>query len=160
MNGLRSGARSVLKWFSPLYVVLIIVQVFLAGEGVFRPRTVYDSDTCKKAVCGGSTTLDPHRFLGFVLTEPLAFLFLITALLAWYPDGRTRTVTIVAPILTFLQLVLAGIGKWVGGLHVLNAILVLAMYSWLTYSLRRRQPAPAAGGPTARDQAGTVSAGP
>jgi hypothetical protein len=27
-----------------LYVVLIIVQMFLAGEGVFRLRTVYDSD--------------------------------------------------------------------------------------------------------------------
>ena len=143
MSGLRRGARSVLKWFSPLYVVLIIVQMFLAGEGVFRLRTVYDSDTCKKAVCGGSTTLDPHRFLGFVLTEPLALLFLITALLAWYPDRRVRTVSIVAPILTFVQLVLAGIGKWVGGLHVLNAVLILGMYGWLTYRLRREQPASA-----------------
>ena len=51
MSGVRRGARSVLKWFSPLYVVLIIVQVFLAGEGVFRLRTVYDSDTCKTRVC-------------------------------------------------------------------------------------------------------------
>ena len=84
MSGVRSGARSVLKWFSPLYVVLIIVQIFLAGEGVFRLRTVYDSDTCKKAICGGSKTLDPHRFLGFVLTQPLAILFLIAALLAFF----------------------------------------------------------------------------
>jgi hypothetical protein len=146
MSGVRRGARSVLKWFSPLYVVLIIVQVFLAGEGVFRLRTVYDSDTCKTKVCGGSTTLDPHRFLGFVLTEPLALLFLITALLAWYPDKRVRVVAIVAPILTFLQLVLAGIGKWAGGLHVLNAILILGMYGWLTYRLRHEQPASAEAG--------------
>jgi hypothetical protein len=54
MSGVRRGARSVLKWFSPLYVVLIFVQVFLA----------------------------------------------------------------------------------VGGLHVLNAILILGMYGWLTYRLR------------------------
>ena len=40
-----------------------------------------------------------------------------------------------APILTFVQLVLAGIGKWVGGLHVLNAVLILGMYGWLTYRL-------------------------
>jgi len=113
---------------------------------VFRLRTVYDSDTCKKTVCGGSTTLDPHRFLGFVLTEPLALLFLITALLAWYPDKRVRVVAIVAPILTFLQLVLAGVGKWVGGLHVLNAILILGMYGWLTYKLRHEQPASAEAG--------------
>ena len=151
MSGVRRGARSVLKWFSALYVVLIIVQVFLAGEGVFRLRNVYDSDTCKKASshCGGSTTLDPHRILGFILTEPLALLVLITALLAWYPNTRVRNVTIVAPILTFLQLVLAGIGKWVGGLHVLNAILILGMFGWLTYTLRRGQPAPAEAGPEA-----------
>ena len=138
MSGVRRGARSVLKWFSPLYVVLIIVQVFLAGEGVFRLRTVYDSDTCKTAVCGGSTTLDPHRILGFILTEPLALLFLLAALVAWYPNKRVRIVTIVVPILTFVQLILAVVGKWVGGLHVLNAILILGMYGWLTYTLRRK----------------------
>lgn len=117
MSGVRRGARAVLRWFAPLYVTLIIVQVFLAGEGVFRLRNVYDSDTCKQtaAHCGGSNTLDPHRFLGFVLTEPLALLFVITALLAWHPDTRVRVVSIVAPILTFVQLILAVIGKWVGG---------------------------------------------
>ena len=149
MSSVRRGAQSVLKWFSPAYVVLIIVQVFLAGEGVFRLRTVYDSDTCKTAVCGGSMTLDPHRFLGFVLTEPVAALFLITALLAWHPDRHVRIVSILAPILTFTQTVLAGIGKWVGGLHVLNAVLILAMYGWLTYRLRHEQPAPAEPEPAA-----------
>ncbi len=143
MNGVRHGARSVMKWFSPLYVVLIVVQVFLAGEGVFRLRTVYDSDTCKKAVCGGSTTLDPHRFLGFILTLPLAILFLIVALLAWHPDTRVRVISLVVPILTFLQLVLAGIGKWVGSLHVLDAFIIMWMFGWLTYTLRREQPAAA-----------------
>ena len=151
MSGVRRGARSVLKWFSPLYVVLLIVQVFLAGEGVFRLRNVYDSDTCKQAAshCGGSTTLEPHRILGFILTEPLALLFLITALLAWHPNTRVRIVTIVAPILTFVQLILAVVGKWVGGLHVLNAILILGMYGWLTYRLRHEQPAFAEAGPAA-----------
>jgi hypothetical protein len=136
MSGVRRSARSVLKWFSPLYVVLIIVQVFLAGEGVFRLRTVYDSDTCKTTICGGSTTLDPHRILGFILTEPLALLFLVAALLAWHPNKRVRIVTIVVPILTFVQLLLAVVGKWVGGLHVVNAILILGMYGWLTHKLR------------------------
>jgi hypothetical protein len=163
MSGVRRGARSVLKWLSALYVILIIVQVFLAGEGVFRLKNVYDSDTCKKATshCGGSTTLDPHRFLGFVLTEPLALLFLIAALLAWHPNRRVRIVTIVAPILTFVQLVLAVVGKWVGGLHVLNAVLILGMYGWLTYTLRRGQAAPAEAGPGAIPaDGGAIGAGP
>ena len=137
MSGVRRGARSLLKWLSALYVVLILAQVFLAGEGVFRLRNVYDSDTCKQAGsnCGGSTTLDPHRILGFILTEPLALLFLIVALVAWHPTRRVRIVSIVAPILTFVQLLLAVVGKWVGGLHVLNAILILAMYGWLAHTL-------------------------
>jgi hypothetical protein len=149
MSGVRRGARAVLKWFALLYVVLIVVQMFLAGEGIFRVRPVYDSDACKQANahCGGSNSLDPHRFVGFVLTEPLALLFLITALLAWHPDMRVRVVSVVAPILTFVQLILAVVGKWVGGLHVLNAILILGMYGWLTYRLRHEQPAPAATGP-------------
>jgi hypothetical protein len=58
-------------------------------------------------------------------------------------------VTIVAPILTFVQLLLAVVGKWVGGLHVLNAILILGMYGWLTYKLRHGQPASAEAGPAA-----------
>ena len=32
MSGVHNVARSILKWFSALYVVAIIVQVFLAGE--------------------------------------------------------------------------------------------------------------------------------
>ena len=52
--------------------------------------------------------------------------------------GRRGRVQAVAPILTFVQLVLAGIGKWVGSLHVLNAVLILGMYGWLTYRLSAR----------------------
>ena len=46
---MRRGARSVLKWFSGLYVVLIIVQVFLAGEGIFGLYNIKHSDDCDKA---------------------------------------------------------------------------------------------------------------
>jgi hypothetical protein len=146
----RSGARSVLKWFSGLFVVLIVIQVFLAGEGIFRMNTIIHSDDCNKAHAvpcpGNSKTLDVHRFLGFILTQPGALLFLIVALVAWHPNMRVRVISIVVPILTFVQLILAVIGKWVGGLHPVNAILILGMYGWLFYTLRREgssAPAPA-----------------
>ena len=77
MSGLRPGARSVLKWFSALYVVLIVVQVFLAGEGIFGLNNIKNSDDCDKsgAHCiANSKTLDPHRALGFILTGPGAIL--------------------------------------------------------------------------------------
>ena len=48
MSGVRRGARSVLKWFSALYVLLIIVQVFLAGAGIFGINVIKNSDDCDK----------------------------------------------------------------------------------------------------------------
>ena len=35
MAGVRRGARAVLKYFAPLIFVLIVVQILLAGEGIF-----------------------------------------------------------------------------------------------------------------------------
>jgi len=155
MSGVRRGARSVLKWFSALYVVAIVVQVFLAGEGIFGLYNIEHSDDCDKtgAHCiANSKTLDPHRALGFFLTLPAAVLFLILALLAWHPNKRIRIVSIVAPILTFVQMVLPGLGRWGGAFHPLNAILVLGLYAWLAHQLRRpgdveaAVPGPAAAG--------------
>jgi len=144
MAGVRRGARSVLKWFAPLYVVLIVVQVFLAGEGIFGMKNISDSDHCNKSgvqCIANSKDLDPHRALGFFLTMPGALLFLIVALLAWHPSTRVRVVSIVVAILTFVQMLLAGAGRWGGGLHPVNALLILAMYCWLTYRLRQEEPA-------------------
>jgi hypothetical protein len=143
---MRRGAATVLKWFSALYVVLIIVQVFLAGEGIFGLNNIKHSDDCDKAgahCIANSKTLDAHRALGFFLTLPGALLFLIVALIAWLPDKRLRTISIVVPILTFVQMILAGVGRWAGGLHPVNAILILALYGYLARSLWREQEAEA-----------------
>jgi hypothetical protein len=142
MAGVRRGARSVLKWFSPLMVVLIVIQVFLAGEGIFGLANIKNSDDCDKGVAhcvANAKTLDAHRALGFIITNPLALLFLICALLAWHPNTRLRTISIVVPILTFIQMILAGAGRWAGGLHPVNAMLVLGLYGYLAYQLRQPQ---------------------
>jgi len=140
---MRQGARSVMKWFAALYVVLIVVQVFLAGEGIFGLNNIKHSDDCDKnpAICaGGSGTLDPHRALGFFLTMPGALLFLIVALIAWHPNKRIRVVSIVLPFLAFLQMLLPGFGRWVAAFHPVNAILLLGLFGWLAYTLRQEQP--------------------
>lgn len=137
-----------MKWFAAIYVVLIVVQVFLAGEGIFGLNTIKHSDDCDKkggvaahhALCSGnSKTLDPHRALGFFLTFPGAILFLIVALLAWHPVTRVRIVSIVVPILAFIQMLLPGAGRWVAGLHPVNAMLLLGLFGWLAYTLRNEQ---------------------
>jgi hypothetical protein len=149
---MRRGAQSVLKWFSGLYVVLIVIQVYLAGEGIFGLNVIKNAEDCDKkgadlvaAHCvGNSKTLDAHRGLGFFLTFPGAILFLIVALLAWHPNTRIRTISIVVPILTFVQIILPGLGRWGGALHPVNAILVLALFGWLFYTLRRESTPAAA----------------
>jgi len=150
MVGVRRGARSVMKWLSALYVLLIIVQVFLAGAGIFGINSITNSDDCdKKGVdaahlpqCyGNSKTLDPHRGLGFFLTGPGAILFFIVALLAWHPTTRTRIVSIALPFLLVIQMILPGFNRWIAALHPVNAMLLLGLFIWLTYTLRREQPA-------------------
>lgn len=59
MSGVRRVSRSILKWFSALYVVAIIVQVFLAGEGIFGLNNIKHSDDCDKA--GPSALRTPRR---------------------------------------------------------------------------------------------------
>jgi hypothetical protein len=145
---MRRRATGVLKWFSALYVVLIVIQVYLAGEGIFGLNVIKNSDDCDKkgfhtitAHCAGnSKTLDAHRALGFFLTLPGALLFLIVALVAWHANKRIRTISIVAPILTFVQMILPGTGRWGGALHPVNAILILALYGWLFHTLRKESP--------------------
>jgi hypothetical protein len=140
---MRRGATAVLKWFSLLYVVLIVIQVYLAGEGIFGLNVIKHSDHCDKkgavlnaAPClGNSKTLDAHRALGFFLTLPGALLFLIVALIAWHPKTRVRVVSILAPILTFVMVILAGAGRWGGALHPVDAFLILGMYIWLFLTL-------------------------
>ena len=142
---MRRRATAVLKWFSALYVVLIVIQVYLAGEGIFGLNVIKNSDDCGKngadvitAHCAGNTnTLDAHRALGFFLTFFGAILFLIVALVAWHANKRIRTISIVAPVLTFVQMLLPGGGRWVGALHPVNAFLILFMYGWLFYTLRK-----------------------
>ena len=149
---MRRRATSVLKWFSGLYVVLIVIQVYLAGEGIFGLNLIKHSDDCDKhsanlsaTPCIGNTnTLDAHRGLGFFLTFPGAILFLIVALVAWHPSTRIRVISILVPILTFVQMLLPGGGRWVGALHPVNAILILGMYLWLFLTLRKEAPAVAA----------------
>ena len=85
-----------------------------------------------------SKTLDPHRALGFFLTLPGALLFLIVALLAWYPTSESHRFDHRADP-DVVQMILPGLGRWGGAFHLLNAIVVLGLFGWLAYRLRHDQ---------------------
>lgn len=134
MAGVRRVGRAIMKYYVPLFVVAVIVQIFLAGEGIFGIKSGPALDDQK--------TLDAHRGLGFILTMPAAFLLLVFALLAWFEDRRMRWISIILPFLIFAQQLLANAGRWGGAFHPLNAFLVLGLLGWLTHRLWR--PATAA----------------
>jgi len=133
LAGVRNGARAVLRYYVPILFVAVIAQILLAGEGIFGIEQGPKLDDQK--------SLDPHRALGFILTEPAALLLLICALLAWLPDRRLRRLSIALPFLIFIQVVLAGGGRWVGMFHPLNGFLVLGLLGWLSRELWRQRAA-------------------
>jgi hypothetical protein len=136
MERVRNGARVVLRYLVALYVIAIIVQIFLAGEGIFGIKAGPKLDDQK--------TLDAHRGLGFILADFGAVLLLIVAVLAWHTDKRVRKVSIALPFLLFIQGILGGAGRWGGAFHPLLAFLILALFGWLARTLWRRPATQAA----------------
>ena len=130
-------ARIIYRYLTGLFLADVLLQFFLAGAGVFSagPGTA----------ARDSSALDPHRMNGMVVMI-LALLLLITALVT--RNGRWKWVL---PLLalTLLQPVLAIAGA-AGGLHVLNAALILGIAGMLTYRawrvdrVQEPEPAPAA----------------
>jgi hypothetical protein len=145
MPRVRRGARAVLKYLIPFYVLAVVVQVFLAGEGIFGAK---GSPTDEDA----STTLNAHRDFGYLIAEPGAILLLVVALLAWLPDKRTRWLTIALPFVIWIQLPLT-LSRWSGAFHPLNAFVILGLLLYLTRALwgtaprsvRREESGPTAG---------------
>jgi hypothetical protein len=144
MQGVRQGARAVLRFLVPLYFVAVVVQIFLAGEGIFGIKAGPKLDD--------QDSLNAHRDFGFILADFGAALLLILALLAWYPNKRIRAMTIVLPFVLFLQGVLGGGSRWVGAFHPLVAFVILGLLGRLSYELWRT--------PTAVDRPEEASAVP
>ena len=129
MDQVRNGARAVLRYLVALYVIAIVVQILLAGEGIFGIKAGPKLDDQK--------SLDAHRGLGFILADLGALLLLIVALLAWHADKRIRTASIALPFVLFVQGILPSGGRWVGAFHPLLAFVLLATFGWLAQSLWR-----------------------
>jgi len=130
MAGTRRVTRSILRYLYPLYIVLIVLQVYFAGEGIFGVRE-------KDAVIEDAHQLSLHRGFGFFIAMPGALILLILALLAWFPQTRLRVLSILFPVLLFVQAILPGTGRWVAGLHPVNAFVLLGMAGYLTWAVRQ-----------------------
>jgi hypothetical protein len=128
MAGVRRVTRSILRYVFPLYLIAILLQVYFAGEGIFGDRD-------KEVVIGEHDSLELHRGFGWIISQPIALLVLILALLAWFPDKRVRWLSIAAPILLIVQSLLPSAGRWVAALHPVNAFVLLFIFGWLSWTL-------------------------
>jgi hypothetical protein len=125
----RSLARAGLAIVSAIFAALLVVQVYLAGVGVF-----------------GTAGFSMHRDFGYLLS-----LFILLELLLAVV-GRTGKVIIGLVLLSFVQIILQSVfvalrvdQPAVAALHPVNGILLLfvtIVISWKAWRLRD-EPVPA-----------------
>ena len=123
------------KGLVDLFLLLVFVQFYLAGLGVFRAKSHGHQHLLD------SSTFDPHRGLGTFL-QIVALIILIVAAV-----GRTQVRESAALfVLMVLQSVWAGIGASapaVAAIHVVAGLLILGLTFTMHRAGRRAQPAPA-----------------
>jgi hypothetical protein len=122
-TGARRAALAGYKWLLLAFLVLGVIQIFLAGFGAFKLN-------------GGElgpAAFDPHRTLGFALGG-VAFLILLLALGA-RAGKRAIILSIVLVLLANLvQSLLASLGErtpLIGGLHALDGLVILGIAGFL-----------------------------
>jgi hypothetical protein len=128
MTALRRGAWVTLRYVTGIFFLGVIVQFFLVGYGLFAMKHGATIDNAK--------SLDPHRGLGFILTDFGSALMLILVLLA-RPARRLLGLWILLAVLAFVQGILAAVGykHWgVGMLHPVNALLLLGLSAYLAHT--------------------------
>ena len=121
VSGARRGADTVYAYLAALLLLGVIVQFFLAGLGVFDIAGHQDLENVKD--------LDPHRALGHILAG-VALLMLIAALIARTSKLAMWGSLALVILIEVVQVLLASGGEdhhWVGGLHALNGVVILAL---------------------------------
>jgi len=124
----------------------IVLQFFLVGYGIFSGRT---GDISKGDKLSEVSTLDAHRVVGSALVA--VGLLLLLAALAGRMGGRDIGTSALLFVLTLVQSFLAHLGSehgngLLGGLHGVNAIVLLGLTIHVVVRDRRLRAAPVAAG--------------
>jgi uncharacterized membrane protein len=140
---MRRGAQTVHVWIAAVMVAAVVVQIFLAGYGIFSGRT---SNLDNHAKIVETSTLDAHRLLGSLIV-PVALVLVIAAAAAGY-RGRDMAMSGILLLLVVVQMFLAGLGADTGaafgGLHAVNALAIAGLSGQVLARSRRALRAPTA----------------
>jgi len=134
VTGLRHASLIGYRWLLLAFLLLGVVQIFLAGLGAFRLDHL-DAST--------DAAFAPHRAVGFTMGG-VALVIFILALIS-RPGVRAIVASAVLFLLAFLaQSLLASLADNTvifGGLHALDGLAILGIAACLYASARRRDHA-------------------
>jgi hypothetical protein len=145
--------RTLYKYWVTILTAAVVLQIFLAGAGAFDTADKVDGGTVNEDSFEDS--FGPHIGLGYLI-----FLgTLVLLLLSFGTRSRQRILRAVASVvLLIIQILLALTGAAVpfllGGLHPVNAFIILGLLGWTSYlawkgRLDDAAPAEAASAPAA-----------
>jgi hypothetical protein len=146
-GGARRAADSAYGYLMAFFVLGVLLQVFLAGVGVFgiNARKV-----------ANASSFDPHRAWGSVLMI-VSIILLVLALIAWHSVRTVLASFLLALLVVVAQVALAAAGdsnKWAGGAHALDGMVILLLSLGLAVAAWRRTAARRLAGEAARSRAG------
>jgi hypothetical protein len=131
LTGARRGADIAYGYLSALFVVGVLVQVYLAGIGIWGINAL---------TVGNASSFAAHRTWGFSLGA-VALVLLILALIARQSVRAMIAALVLALLVVVAQSALASAGdsnKWIGGLHALDGMFILLLSAWIAVVAWRR----------------------
>ena len=123
------------QWALLTFLLAGVVQIFLAGLGVFSLQD-------QGLAAAGDSAFAPHRTLGFAMGG-IALLILVLAVIARAGAGAIAGSAALVLLTSVMQSVLAGLGDShavFGALHALDGLLILSTAGYLYARSRRREP--------------------
>jgi uncharacterized protein DUF6220 len=141
MEGVRNVAYQLYRVLIALIAIGCVVQIFLAGRGVFGIHGAASLDDQK--------SLDAHRALGNLISLVAVVTFLV-ALLMW--NKRLILWTLLLAVFAVFVQHATALPKhpWVSGIHPVSGIAILGIAGWLAHQAWAGK-GKAGGAPTASD---------
>ena len=126
-------AMLVFHWALAAFLLLLAVQIFLAGLGAFRTEAI-----------GADSAFAPHRDFGFALGG-VALVILVLALVARAGRAAITGAAALVVLTNLAQSLLAGLADdhaLFGGLHAFDGLAIIGIAAWLWARSRPHEPHP------------------